>query len=212
MGQAAVDSGERGLVPSSRPVWTFAMANRTHGTLSKWNADRGFGFIAPADGRAELFVHASAFPRDGVAPSIGELLSFVPQQGSDGRPRAVQVMRAGAGAARPPRPRAPARRASHRGPRARAPWRMGAMLLLLGLTGVFLYQKFQANTGQAMRADSAVASVSSPVPTSPFKCDGRTQCSQMTSCAEATSFVQHCPNTQRDGNNDGEPCEQQWCH
>ncbi len=45
-----------------------------------------------------------------------------------------------------------------------------------------------------------------------FKCDGRTHCSQMRSCAEATFFLQHCPNTQMDGNNDGEPCEQQWCN
>ena len=45
-----------------------------------------------------------------------------------------------------------------------------------------------------------------------FTCDGRTHCSQMRSCAEATFFLQHCPNTQMDGNNDGEPCEQQWCN
>jgi hypothetical protein len=45
-----------------------------------------------------------------------------------------------------------------------------------------------------------------------FQCDGRTHCSQMTSCAEAIYFLQHCPNTQLDGNNDGEPCEQQWCN
>lgn len=45
-----------------------------------------------------------------------------------------------------------------------------------------------------------------------FTCDGRKHCSQMTSCAEATYFIQHCPNTKMDGNNDGIPCEQQWCH
>ena len=50
-------------------------------------------------------------------------------------------------------------------------------------------------------------------PASPqFACDGRTHCSQMRSCAEATFFLQNCPNTQMDGNNDGEPCEQQWCN
>ena len=49
-------------------------------------------------------------------------------------------------------------------------------------------------------------------PTSQFKCDGRTHCSQMTSCAEAEYFLKHCPNTQMDGNNDGEPCEKQWCN
>jgi len=45
-----------------------------------------------------------------------------------------------------------------------------------------------------------------------FACDGRTRCSQMTSCAEATFFLRSCPNTQMDGDNDGIPCEQQWCH
>lgn len=44
-----------------------------------------------------------------------------------------------------------------------------------------------------------------------FHCDGRQHCSQMSSCAEATYFIQHCPNTKMDGNNDGVPCEQQWC-
>jgi hypothetical protein len=44
-----------------------------------------------------------------------------------------------------------------------------------------------------------------------FSCDGRTHCSQMTSCAEATYFLRNCPNTKMDGNNDGVPCERQWC-
>jgi hypothetical protein len=33
----------------------------------------------------------------------------------------------------------------------------------------------------------------------------------MKSCAEATYFLRNCPGTQMDGNNDGVPCEQQWC-
>lgn len=63
-------------------------------------------------------------------------------------------------------------------------------------------------------ATSTSVSAVKPVLTSSvssFTCDGRKHCSQMTSCAEATYFVQHCPNTKMDGNNDGIPCEQQWC-
>lgn len=45
-----------------------------------------------------------------------------------------------------------------------------------------------------------------------FRCDGRTYCSQMTSCAEARFFLAHCPGVKMDGNRDGEPCEQQWCN
>lgn len=48
-------------------------------------------------------------------------------------------------------------------------------------------------------------------PTAQFSCDGRTYCSQMTSCAEATFFLKNCPGVKMDGNNDGVPCEQQWC-
>lgn len=44
-----------------------------------------------------------------------------------------------------------------------------------------------------------------------YKCDGRTHCSQMTSCAEATYFLKHCPGVKMDGDNDGIPCEEQWC-
>ncbi len=44
-----------------------------------------------------------------------------------------------------------------------------------------------------------------------FSCDGRTYCSQMTSCAEAEFFLHNCPGVKMDGNNDGVPCESQWC-
>ncbi len=47
--------------------------------------------------------------------------------------------------------------------------------------------------------------------TETFKGDGRQYCSQMTSCAEATYFLRNCPNVKMDGNNDGVPCEMQWC-
>jgi len=43
-----------------------------------------------------------------------------------------------------------------------------------------------------------------------FKCDGRQHCSQMTSYEEAKYFIQHCPNTKMDGDNDGIPCERQF--
>jgi hypothetical protein len=45
-----------------------------------------------------------------------------------------------------------------------------------------------------------------------FKCDGRVYCSQMTSCAEAKLFLENCPGVKMDGDNDGIPCERQWCN
>jgi endonuclease YncB( thermonuclease family) len=45
-----------------------------------------------------------------------------------------------------------------------------------------------------------------------YQCDGRIYCSQMTSCQEAKFFINNCPGTKMDGNNDGIPCERQWCN
>ncbi|MDY0070094.1 MAG: excalibur calcium-binding domain-containing protein [Porticoccaceae bacterium] len=44
-----------------------------------------------------------------------------------------------------------------------------------------------------------------------FRCDGRTQCREMNSCAEAEYFLANCPGTELDGDGDGKPCELQWC-
>jgi Excalibur calcium-binding domain len=69
-------------------------------------------------------------------------------------------------------------------------------------------------TADAAEPDSSrFTSPDRPSEASPrnFSCDGRTYCSQMTSCEEATYFIRNCPGTKMDGNNDGVPCESQWC-
>jgi endonuclease YncB( thermonuclease family) len=72
-----------------------------------------------------------------------------------------------------------------------------------------------APSGVATKAAAlAVAPVDAPVVAalgSNYRCDGRTYCSQMTSCQEATWFSKNCPGAKMDGNNDGVPCEKQWC-
>ena len=51
-----------------------------------------------------------------------------------------------------------------------------------------------------------------PKVTSNFKCEGKTYCSQMSSCEEATFYINNCPDTKMDGDGDGIPCRRQWCH
>ncbi|MEF8751693.1 MAG: excalibur calcium-binding domain-containing protein [Candidatus Accumulibacter necessarius] len=93
-------------------------------------------------------------------------------------------------------------------------------LLIIAAVGWYGYTKFQERhqsrqsfSAQAQSSKSPVQTVPGPASASAssFKCDGRTHCSQMTSCAEATYFLQNCPGTKMDGNNDGIPCERQWC-
>jgi hypothetical protein len=94
------------------------------------------------------------------------------------------------------------------------------VIAIVGLLGWYSYDKYQA----AARVDSPLESESqsfeqaprSILPTGPtrsttFTCGGRTHCSQMTSCEEATYFLKNCPAVKMDGDNDGVPCEQQWC-
>lgn len=184
---------------------------RTHGTLSKWNEDRGFGFITPGQGGDDLFVHISAFPGDGVRPRTGELISFEIETAPDGKRRAVRVMRPG-NQNRPPRaPREP-------GGKRRGSWISSglgvAALVAIAAVG---YSEFKVRKAvyDGQRAAAQVAVAPAPVAretAQSFQCDGRQHCSQMRSCAEATYFIRHCPNTKMDGNNDGVPCEQQWCN
>jgi Excalibur calcium-binding domain len=89
-------------------------------------------------------------------------------------------------------------------------------LLVIALIGFLAwkgYDKFHgdAETATPVRATPLAQPFGDAAP-SGFKCDGRTRCGQMSSCEEATYFIKNCPNTQMDGNNDGVPCEQQWCH
>ncbi len=172
---------------------------RFDGKLDKWNDDRGFGFIVPSRGGDPVFVHVSAFPRDGRRPKIGEELSFEVEPAGDGQRRAVNVQRPGS-----------ARRAVplRSGPDTRRRGGTGWVVRLLPV--VIVVGAVAAYTSMSGRprapADAAPAtSVSS------FRCDGRTHCSQMTSCEEAKFFLRNCPGTQMDGNHDGVPCEKQWC-
>ena len=82
------------------------------------------------------------------------------------------------------------------------------VLVLLAALGWYGYNKYQ-HQRVAQRAidpspSPAAAALSPPTPTTTetgFKCDGRTYCSQMTSCAEATYFLKNCPGVKMDGNN-----------
>ena len=177
---------------------------RTHGTLTKWNDDRGFGFVVSAKGDGDLFVHISAFPRDGVRPRLNELISFEIEVGADGKRRAVRVMRPGQKSSK----QTVASASRHRSPSV-----LGGALTLAAIVGIGGYGYHQyTQRASAIEAPDTQIPAAVVAPSSPYSCDGRTMCSQMTSCAEATYFLRNCPNTQMDGNNDGEPCESQWCN
>ncbi|MDM5089374.1 cold shock domain-containing protein [Aeromonas bestiarum] len=213
---------------------------RYQGRIASWNEARGFGFITPEQqggeqqGR-ELFVHILALQSDGRLPEAGERVSYQIGRGKDDKPRAVQVFfpdrplsladtsappLSGKDAVRRPEARGAQPPISSRprpGPsyRRKSNWR-GKLIPLLVLAGLFsVYSRFSAESMSPLPVSSfggeSRAASTPQTPARSYECDGREYCSQMTSCEEATWFLQHCPNMKMDGEGDGIPCEGQWC-
>jgi len=56
------------------------------GTVKWFNATKGFGFIKPDDGSADVFVHISALERAGIATlTEGQKVSFTAQSEPKGK-------------------------------------------------------------------------------------------------------------------------------
>src|SRR4051794_5685311 len=115
-----------------------AASVRTRGTVTRWNDERGYGFVTPTPDAPDVFVHISALSGDSARPQIGDSVSFSIGTGPDGRPVAQDVVsdRRIVPVARPARPRRPA------GPQPRS-GRLG-FLAIGGFGGIYLLVNFLA--------------------------------------------------------------------
>jgi cold shock CspA family protein len=207
---------------------------RQQGTLCKWNEERGFGFIKPYAGGSDIFVHISSFPKHIELPTIGEPV-FYHIAIRSGKPQAIDVRTQDYEQSRHIKTRYSSRKKS-------SSFGLIALVLLLLALIAIVYFKFLDRAQIDTNTDATVTAASdqrtdaeirraireslnnsgNSMPQAAaakgkgFSCDGRTHCSQMTSCAEATFFLNNCPNVQMDGGDerggpDGIPCESQWC-
>ncbi|OJU90530.1 MAG: hypothetical protein BGO19_13670 [Acinetobacter sp. 38-8] len=91
-------------------------------------------------------------------------------------------------------------------------------VIIFGIIGYFVYGFIQDSlhrnelTNQPVIQETLKIANTQAVNSNPdhFQCDGRKHCSQMRSLEEARWFVRNCPDTEMDGDHDGEPCEQQF--
>jgi CspA family cold shock protein len=90
--------------PVSRPkqidplrtfAWRHAMTDRNYmsnGTVKWFNATKGYGFIQPEDGGADVFVHISDVERAGIKNlREGDKLSYELMQGQRGKVSATNL-------------------------------------------------------------------------------------------------------------------------
>ncbi|WP_100658782.1 excalibur calcium-binding domain-containing protein [Alteromonas flava] len=83
------------------------------------------------------------------------------------------------------------------------------LILCIVAVAVITYSKSKQNAAKLQSPTPPKEAFIKPSPSS-FSCDGRQYCSQMTSYEEAKFFLENCPNTKMDGDNDGIPCERQF--
>lgn len=179
-----------------------------HGTLIKWKDDRGFGFIQSEHNQQEVFVHISAFPANSPRPKVGEILGFDIETTAEGKTRAINIRRAASLQTKAK----PSIINLSKGNRKTSKLLTGVVLLLLvAMLAVVAYQKFPTNILPPHPITPASNQSVPEVSSVQFSCDGRTHCSEMSSCAEAKYFLKNCPNTEMDGDHDGVPCETQHC-
>ena len=65
----------------------------TTGTVKWFNATKGFGFIAPAGGLKDVFVHVTALERAGINRlDDGQAVSFDLERDRNGRESAINLV------------------------------------------------------------------------------------------------------------------------
>lgn len=203
------------------------------GVLVRWNDEKGFGFIQPEKNAAQdVFIHISVLKKMARKPIVGDSILFQTEVQNDGKRKAVIASIEGvavvaASATTRSHSHIQSRsenfnnknKAHYHSPRKSSFNTIIPLLIIVAIVifGFKQYQEF--NEAPAIDEVPVLTNEDTqPMPmyetaTPRFQCEaGKTHCSHMSSCAEATFYIQHCPNTQMDGDGDGIPCERQWCN
>lgn len=211
------------------------------GVLVRWNDEKGFGFIQPEKNAAQdVFIHISVLKKMARKPIVGDSILFQTEVQNDGKRKAVIASIEGvAVVAASSAPRTDSHshvqsrnenfnfnnkdKAHDHSPRKSSFNTIIPLLIIVAIV-IFGFKQYQ-EFNEAPAIDEVPVLTNEdiqPIPmyetkvrtqaTPRFQCEaGKIHCSHMSSCAEATFYIQHCPNTQMDGDDDGIPCERQWC-
>lgn len=180
------------------------------GKIKTYNEERGFGFIEIAGESKDVFFHIKDFPNKNVLPKVGEKLKFRKVE-EGGKFKADNIVRLEININNPSQKNMKRNANSISGLKRKTERRgfdflglIFGILIVIVFVIIFvpmIYGKFQR--AQLANQPATATSVTNGI----YTCDGRVTCTSMTSREEAHWFIRNCPGTQMDGNNDGEPCE-----
>ncbi|MDO6610654.1 excalibur calcium-binding domain-containing protein [Shewanella sp. 1_MG-2023] len=188
------------------------------GKLVRWNADKGFGFIKPdSTANKDIFIHISILKHMARKPVVGDQINYFSETQSDGKVKAIKANIEGVAVISSRK----SNRVHHRQDNRKSSSGMLIPLLVILVLGIFGFQKYKEMTATPVLTNKDIEQMewqptvqnSNPITNQPtFRCEvGKTHCSHMSSCAEATFYNNNCPGTKMDGDDDGIPCESQWC-
>jgi cold shock CspA family protein len=170
---------------------------RYQGRITEWKDSRGFGFITKNGGGDTVFVHIRAFEKGHRRPVGNDLVTYELVKDEKTGNRAESVRYVGA------------RQAPARIERPRFLVPVISMIIVAGI-GFYGWQHFTLRTSRVEHLIGSEFAIQ-PSATAKFQCQGKRNCSEMTSCEEATFYLKNCPGVEIDGDGDGIPCESQWC-
>lgn len=191
------------------------------GKLLRWIDEKGFGFIKPEKGGADIFIHISALKSMSRPPVVGDIIHYETHLDDKGKLRAINAKIEGVSQvltvspidrkrktrrAHQPQQQPYRSRNTYRPPYKKSGFRFVPVLLIVA--AVSIYSKFANRHVSNESPLSAV--IEPPKPIQQFQCQGKVYCSEMTSYDEALFYLHNCPGTKMDGDNDGIPCEQQF--
>jgi len=88
-------------------------------------------------------------------------------------------------------------------------------IFIVGIAAIaynLLISETKDEPGSPIEPSSPVMNPQITEPQNNYACEGKQYCTEMLSCEEARFYLENCPNVKIDGDNDGVPCETQWCN
>jgi cold shock CspA family protein len=174
---------------------------KSKGKLIRWNEDRGLGFIKSSNIKDDVFIHISELKKMSRGPTLNDVIYFNVTKDGSGKTKAINASIEGV-----PEKSITSYRKKSKTNILFSYLIKFVLIFSIVLVAYLTYPLWSSSFKNSLPVNLVNEDFSG------YRCEGKQYCSQMTSCKEARFYLKNCPNVQIDGDNDGVPCESQWCN